>query len=275
MPVLSVVTAGYKPTAEFLPEAIESVAVQELPPGWVLEWIFQEDGDKPGLAGFFESVEYAQHESNGAQLGVATTRNLALARATGDLVQVLDQDDILLPGALGTLIPLFEREPIHWAIGQADDLMPSGQRVAWESAMPYGVLEPGAVNRWASEHGGNWPIHCANLMMRTSSVRALGGWGAGPTDDDLILFAALSELTPGYNVDAVTWLYRQHAQQAHLADTWRTNSANGRRIAMQRVRALKSAGLVLDSHAPLVVGQADLSALSIGQPLKEAPPGDL
>lgn len=50
---------------------------------------------------------------------------------------------------------------------------------------------------------GNWPIHCAGLMMRTATLRALGGWAATPADDDLAMFAALSKVVDGYNDPAL------------------------------------------------------------------------
>jgi hypothetical protein len=34
-------------------------------------------------------------------------------------------------------------------------------------------------------------------MSRTQVIRALGGWVSGPGDDDLIMFAGLSEITTG------------------------------------------------------------------------------
>lgn len=111
---------------------------------------------------------------------------LALSRATGDLIQVLDQDDVLLPSALASLIPLFDGTPIHWAVGQADDLMPDGRRIEWESALPYGTIAAGTVNAWAEAHEANWPIHCAGLMLRTTALRAVGGWIGLPADEECL-----------------------------------------------------------------------------------------
>ncbi len=243
MPTVSILTAAYAPTAKYLPDTIASVGGQVPPDGWQLEWVVQEDGAEPALAGLVAELPNVQYEANNAQLGLAQTRNVALSRATGELVHVLDHDDVLLPGALAALVPHFEDNSIHWAIGQADDLTPDGQRVPYESALPYGVLAAGQVNEWAGEHGGNWPIHCAGLIMRTASVRALGGWVASPADDDVAMFAALSELTNGYNEPAVTWLYRHHPDQTHRTARWKAWSTAGRRIALQRAAAVRVTGL--------------------------------
>ena len=243
LPTISIITAAYAPSAAYLRETIASVQTQELPAGWRLEWIVQEDGAAPSLAHQFARVPCVRYEANGAQLGIAATRNLGLSRATGDLVQVLDCDDVLLPGALKSLIPKFVEHRIHWAVGQADDLMPDGSRVEWKSALPYGVVPAGSVNQWAEEHGGNWPIHCAGLMLRAVSLRAIGGWVGLPGDEDIAMFAALSEITDGYNFDGVTWLYRQHPQQVTRSKATRQLSEGCRRLSLQRVKALQMAGL--------------------------------
>jgi glycosyltransferase involved in cell wall biosynthesis len=260
---ISVITAAYAPLARYFAETIDSVLSQELPPQWELEWLVQEDGTDPQLAGVVTGLPGVSYSTNQAHAGIATTRNLALARATGDLVQVLDHDDILLPGALARLIPRFEDPLIHWVVGQADDLMSDGTRRPYESALPFGMIEAGAVNTWAIEHDGNWPIHCAGLVLRTHLVRAFGGWGAVPVDDDVMMFSALSECAAGYNDPSITWLYRIHDQQTSRSGTWRERSADGRRIALQRVQAIRAAGVTItrdgssvESARPVHVGPA-------------------
>lgn len=242
---VSIITAAYAPLSTYFKATIESVRAQELPEGWELEWLVQEDGEHPDLEGVVAGVPGIKYAANNAHTGISATRNLALTRATGDIVQVLDHDDVLLPGALKTLLPRFDDPSIHWVVGQADDLLPDGTRREYESALPFGRVAAGAVNTWAIEHGGNWPIHCAGLLMRTQLVRACGGWGGVPVDDDIVMFSALSEIADGYNDPATTWLYRIHEQQTHKSAQWRERSADGRRIAMQRVQALRATGLAI------------------------------
>jgi glycosyltransferase involved in cell wall biosynthesis len=264
MPIVSILTAAYAPTATYLSETIASVREQIPPTGWSLEWIVQEDGVDPRLADHVTELPYARYQANNTRLGLSQTRNLGLSRAIGDLVQVLDHDDVLLPGALATLVSRFVDYPIHWAIGQADDLTPDGTRVAYESALPYGVLPAGHVNAWATEHDGNWPIHCAGLMMRTDYLRALGGWVASPADDDVAMFAALSELTNGYNEPTVTWLYRHHPEQTHRTPEWRAWSTAGRRIALQRIAAVQGTGLYVDPECSLPSDNGINSPIEVG-----------
>lgn len=243
MPLLSVITAAYGPSANFLPETIASVLSQELPDNWEIEYLIQEDGAVPVLQELQSKDSRVKYSANGDQLGVAVTRNMALNRAQGELTQLIDHDDLLLPQAFTALVPRFLEHQIHWAIGQADDLMPDGSRRAYPAALPFGVTRPGTVNDWATEHEGNWPVHCAAMMARTTTLRALGGWAATPSDDDIALFSALFELTPGFQEEALTWLYRQHDAQTHRSPQWKHQSQNGRQFAIQRINAIRTTGL--------------------------------
>lgn len=266
MPLVSIITAAYAPSADYLAETVASVRDLDAVPGWDVEWVVQEDGDRPVLGEWFSGVDGVRYGANRAQLGIAATRNFALSRASGSLVRVLDSDDVLLPNALSSVLPHFRNGRIHWAVGQADDLMPDGARMPWTSAFPYGVVPAGDVNRWAEAHDGNWPIHCAGLTMRTSSVRALGGWAGVPNDEDTVLFAALCEITDGYNHPAVTWLYRQHPGQMTRSEIWRAFSAHGRRMALRRVRAMRQLGVAFSGTVALDHVEADVR---IGPSLKE------
>ena len=243
VPTISVITAAYAPTAEYIIETAESISGAQLPTGWDLEWVVQEDGDKPELRETVTRYPFAKYAAIGRQYGTASTRNLALSRASGVLIQALDQDDLLLPGVFTTLIPRFAQHRIAWAIGQADDLLPDGSRRVYPSPIDFGMQRAGEINRWAQEHDGNWPIHCATLMMRTEPLRALGGWTGLPGDDELATFAALSEIADGYYDQELTWLYRHHSQQMHRTAAANERSAICRRAALQRARAAARTGL--------------------------------
>jgi glycosyltransferase involved in cell wall biosynthesis len=274
VPTISVITAAYAPSAHYIAETIASVAAQELPQGWSLQWVVQEDGVTPVLEKHFAGIPYVSYEASGQQLGIAATRNLALSRVTGSLVRVLDSDDVLLPNALATIVPRFEQNPIHWAVGQADDLMADGTRVPWKSDLPFGIVSAGAVNRWAAAHGGNWPIHCAGLTMRTDSLRAIGGLAGTPNDEDTVMFAALSEVTTGYNDEAVVWLYRQHPAQVTRTTTWRQQSEASRRIALQRLRAVQSVGLAFSAESGQGFRDTAAEVIHVGPAQKDHDKGE-
>lgn len=268
MPLLSVLTAVHLAGSGFLAETRASVLSLQLPPDWDLEWVVQEDGPASGEIGeALSGDDRIKHAANGTSLGAATTRNLALARVSGALVQNLDADDLLLPGSAATLITaLTAQVSAHWAVGQADDLLPDGSRKSFPPDLPFGLVPAGQANDWAAQHGGNWPIHCAGVMYRTASVRALGGWVAVPFDEDLIMFAALSEVTDGWFDESLTWLYRQHDAQLVRSEKNEAWSETGRRIAMQRARAVELAALSLSGR-----GVDAASAVDIAPSRKSAP----
>lgn len=244
MPLISIVTAAWSGTItpEHLRVCADSVCRQQLPHGWRLEWIVQEDGDSPSLTPELIDVPVADYRALGAHLGVAITRNLALSRCRGEFVQVLDADDVLMPDALARMVHAFDDPTIHWAVGQADDLMPDGSRIAFPAALPYGRVAAGAVNRWSRDHEGAWPIHPAGLMVRTTTLRAIGGWYALPHGEDIAMLTALTEMADGWHQPPpVTWLYRQHDRQVTRTSPWRHDVELGcRLIALQREQAVRS-----------------------------------
>lgn len=247
MPLLSVLTAAHAGRADLLARAGESVATQQLPEGWRLEWVVQEDGPSPSLAPVVERFPFARHSAHGEQLGIATTRNLALTRVDGELVHVLDSDDELLPNAVSVAVEAFDAYPaVHWVAAQADDLLPDDSRRSFALEYPAGYVEPGKINEFTVERGEP-PIHCAGLTMRTRTVRALGGWAANPRSEDSALFVALAELTPGYITSEVTWLHRLHTAQTTGEQAWRTLRAESMIMVRQRLAALRELGLELDA----------------------------
>lgn len=99
--------------AQFLAEAWESVAGQEMPPGWDRQWVVQEDGTDAELANRMpddKRVTYAAGRAGGP----AVARTISLARADGDLVKVLDADDVLAP-ALSAATSRFSPRIRTWA----------------------------------------------------------------------------------------------------------------------------------------------------------------
>lgn len=237
--VLSVITAAYAPIADHFIDTSLSVAGQQAPAGWELEWIVQEDGESPRLRGIVDAVPIARYAANNARLGIAVTRNLALSRARGEVVQILDHDDVLLPLALAQMAAHFDDDTIHWAIGQADDLHPDRSRHKYTSTLPFGRIRAGVPGTWAIANSGQWPIHCAGLLMRVDALRVVGGWAGLAVDDDVAMFSAISECGDGINDPRTTWLYRKHQRQTHRSAAWLARGSEGRHVALQRIKAIR------------------------------------
>jgi glycosyltransferase involved in cell wall biosynthesis len=94
----------------FVGEAIESVLAQDVPPG-EMEVLVVDDGSTDDTAAqvarFGERVRYVRKE-NGGQ---ASALNVGFAEARGEIVIMLDGDDLWLPGKLRRVVEAFERNP--------------------------------------------------------------------------------------------------------------------------------------------------------------------
>jgi glycosyltransferase involved in cell wall biosynthesis len=247
MPLVSVLTPVHAERAEFLAEAGESLAGQDMPDGWELEWLVQEDGPASTPADVAQRFPFSRYQASGESLGVNIARNVALARANGSLVHVLDSDDLLLPNALRTAVDAFDAHPrIHWVTGQAHDLLPDSSRRAFAAPLEPGVIEPGVMTQLILD-SGKPAAPCAGLTARTDTVRAFGGWVATPRGGDLALVVALAETTPGFMPPEITWLYRRHPGQITGQAGWTGLQAESMTLVRQRIAALRRLGVRLDA----------------------------
>jgi hypothetical protein len=82
-------------------------------------------------------------------------------------------------------------------------------------------MRAGRLSQWMRDHGGSVPIPCARMTIRTTTLRAIGGWQALPIGEDVDLLAGLAELTDGWQSSETAWLYRQHPDQISRSDRQR------------------------------------------------------
>jgi glycosyltransferase involved in cell wall biosynthesis len=238
MPLCSIITAASSSHARFTSECWSSIAAQRDLGSWELEWCVQEDGVTPRLRERLPVDERIRYAAVCLQHGAATTRNLALARARGEVVRVLDQDDLLLPFALRDQLGAFEACPrAAWVAGRAADLLPDGSTRLVEVELPAGVVEPGALLR-AWQETGIFPVHTAGVGFRTAVARAFGGWAALPRSEDLSLLAAISTVFAGVFMPNVTFLYRQWAGQMTRTESFASAQEAAWRSVRQRADAL-------------------------------------
>ncbi|MQA07455.1 MAG: glycosyltransferase [Pseudonocardiaceae bacterium] len=251
MPLLSVITAGYAPKSDYLKDTVISVLEQDVPPGWEFEWLFQEDGTTPCLGDLVQQVPQARYEANDRSFGIAATRNLALSRGRGDLLRVLDHDDVLLPGALSKAITHFvEHQGIHWLLTASDEIDFAGKRYSCPPPPMSGWLPRGSMGP-ITDSNGRWSVYSAGLTARLDTVRALGGWMAAPRSEDVGLVTALAEVADGYIDPCAGWLYRRHPVQTHLDDDWQARESQAATLVTQRLAAMRSAGVMLRNTASL------------------------
>ncbi|MER5517521.1 glycosyltransferase family 2 protein [Streptomyces sp. NPDC002763] len=207
--VVTVVTAVHAPSARFLPEAYESLCAQRLPDGWEWQWLVQEDGYGDEVRRYVPDdarVSFRQGRTGGP--GVA--RTIALARAEGPYVKILDADDQLTPGALARDLAVLEARPeIGWATSRVLDLLPDGATAGFPGDPEEGPIERGAVLDFWTANGFLAQVHPASLFVRRELLLALGGWMALPASEDTGLLLALNAVSRGWFTAEAGLLYRK------------------------------------------------------------------
>jgi len=212
--LVSVITPVYNPNAGHLTDAYESLASQQMPDGWAWQWVVQEDG----LEGTVEALlplDPRISVGSGRHGGPGTARTLALSRADGELVKVLDADDRLTPGALSRdIAALSTHTHIGWTTSRVLDLLPDGSTVGFDQDPPSGLIARGAVFEHWRNHDFRAQVHPATLCIRRSLLLALGGWMALPASEDTGLLIAASVLSTGYFISETGLLYRKWSGQS-------------------------------------------------------------
>ncbi|MBI5881666.1 MAG: glycosyltransferase [Elusimicrobia bacterium] len=113
----------------FLPEAIDSVLAQDFPAREV-EVVVADDGSTDDsreiIKGYGDRVKPVLLEHQGQ----AEAFNRGIAAASGEIVCLLDSDDVWLPGKLSAVAPLFDDPGVgvvqHWLDDVSRDLKPLG-----------------------------------------------------------------------------------------------------------------------------------------------------
>jgi glycosyltransferase involved in cell wall biosynthesis len=240
MRTVSVITPVHEISAPYLVEAYKSLNDQEMPDGWQWRWLVQEDGEAGTIADFLPDDPRISY-STGRAGGPGVARTLALARADGELVKVLDADDQLTEGALARDIAILdEHQDVGWSTARVLDLLPDGSIQSWEhSDPPDGPIERGQVyHYWRNQH--RLPVHPATLCIRRQLLLALGGWMALPTSEDTGLLIALNIVARGYFIGQPALLYRKWPGQitGHASHVDPCQRAERDRIIRARAEAL-------------------------------------
>ncbi|MFD6950629.1 glycosyltransferase [Nocardiopsis sp. TSRI0078] len=241
---VSVVTAVHAPGAGFLPQAYESLSGQALPDGWDWQWVVQEDGETDAVRPYVPDDPRVSF-GRGRPGRAGTARTMALSRAEGEFVKVLDADDRLTPGALARDIGALTRTPgTCWTTSRALDLMPDGSTVGHEGDPPEGPVERGAVLDSWKAHGLRLPVHPATLCVRRDLLLALGGWMALPASEDTGLLLALNAVSRGWFTARTGLLYRKWPGQVTAAASHTDEHERNARTAVveARARALAETG---------------------------------
>ncbi len=248
---ISVVTAAYRPVPEYLLTAYESLAAQGMPDGWAWQWVIQEDDQAGEVERILPPGDDRISVAGGRHSGASIARTMCLARATGELVKVLDADDVLTPGALARDIAVLEGHPeVGWATSRVLDLLPDGSMTGFDDDPPPGVIEAGSLLDHWREHDYRPRVHPVTLCARRCLVVMLGGWMPLPASGDTGLLLALSAVSAGYFIGDPGLLYRKWPGQATAQPGYNEPAERAARMRIIEARAIALAAL-RQQHQPV------------------------
>lgn len=173
-----------------------------------VEWLIQEDGVDPvGVPEQLLVDPRVSYRANHMHLGAGGTRTMALLRARGDLVALLDADDVFAPEALETYSACFDPDT-GWAYGQC---------VAWGDSSTY--LERSVLEARTYAAGellevarllGHLPMYSLPGCYKRSLLERIGGWPSIPRDEDTTVQLSALASANGVVLSESVYIKRQH-----------------------------------------------------------------
>ena len=149
-------------------------------------------------------------------IGMAPARNLGMQQATGEFVTLLDDDDVLLPAALGTQLRVFAEHPEYGSVhGQAQLTDMDG--TPFNEPIPVWPRPSG----WIFEDVLTYFPQIGTMLTRATAIADVGGMDGsltGDTDWDWVL--RIARRHPIGRVPVPVVLFRQRGDIAETM-SWR------------------------------------------------------
>ncbi len=212
--ILSVLMSAWR-SAAWVEQAMHSVLDQRLPPGWTIELLVAVDACPPTAIAARRvhdaRVTVVELAENG---GTYRALNTLLALARGELVAVLDSDDVALEGRFARQIAALEAEPgLDYVGGQ---IARTDARLERPEAMP---PYPAAPAEAFAQHKPAMSCH-GTLTTRRSFYDRLGGYDDTRVGGDWeLMLRALALGMRGRNLPSIDIHRRQHDDQLTRAKT--------------------------------------------------------
>lgn len=237
--------------AEFLTDLYASVRAQQLPPGWKLEWVVQEDGAQPALAGVVNQIvgkdPRVSYRAHGMKGGPAIARNQAFHASRGEVVFPIDHDDYLEPGGLSALITaLEEHADAAWATGRTYELDEKLARSERSDLVGPGLVPAGHTLEIWNTQGISTPWYPTATAYRRWAVELFGGWPANVAAEDTELLACITTAWDGVVVAAHTMTRRRWSGQITKDPVVIDAGVDARRVRHNRatlINAWRTCGL--------------------------------
>jgi glycosyltransferase involved in cell wall biosynthesis len=208
LPRISIVTPSYN-QGQYLPETIESVLGQDYPN---LEYIIIDGGSTDGSVDVIKQYEsHLAYWVSEKDSGQSEAINKGLRRASGDLFNWINSDDVLFPGALWRIAEAHARHP------EVELLVGCGARSDAEGRIIRVTAPPSRFSLAPS----NWSffLYQQAVFIATEAAKRVGGMREDlPLIMDTDLYYRLFQAGCRYRrVDALIGMIREHAEAKGVA----------------------------------------------------------
>jgi glycosyltransferase involved in cell wall biosynthesis len=222
----------------FLREAVEGILKQTFRD---FEFIVVDDASADGSWEILESLAAADPRMvlmrNGENLGVARSRNAAIAVARGRFLACQDADDVSLPGRLASQVRFMDANPDVGLLGTMPEFIDEAGRVIPSSNYPQ-LFDNGTLQ----ERLPDTNCFCAgSVMLRRELLAAVGDYDQDlAPSEDYDLWLRVAEVTRLANLPQRLYLYRRHSGSA--STNWRYLQMQNKAIALERAMERRYAG---------------------------------
>ena len=207
----------------WLPETLQTVSAQTFED---FEVVLVDDGGDDDLAGWVATLgDDRLRVVRQDNAGVAAARNRGIAEARGELVALLDSDDLWFPHTLASMVERYDE-----AVAESDGDPPVGLVYGWyqvsdEHGEPVGRVEARRAEGLAWERFVvTNPVSSSAVLMPTEAVLAVGGFEVNtdrerhPIDvEDWDLWIRMADRYRVAMVPRVLHLYRRHGDNSSIA----------------------------------------------------------
>ncbi len=224
---VSVITAVCDPPVDALEECLRSVATQHVTGGF--EHVIVDDASTdPAVIARLDTAAHDSHvrlERRAGRGGIVAASNDALALAQGDVVVLVDHDDVLAANALAVMAEQFADETCDLAYSDHDLIRPDGR-----------LADPFYKPDFSPERlrHQNYITHL--VAIRRSLVVEVGGFRSGfdgAQDHDLLLRVS-ERARRVVHVPQVLLHWRQHARSVSLDPLAKADAYERGRVAVEQ-----------------------------------------
>lgn len=205
--------------AQYIEETLQSVYAQTLAPSARIEIIVVDDGSTDGSPALLERHRDRCTVVLGPNRGASAARQTALERATGEHIQYLDADDLLLPRALELQTRALEESGADVAYGDWQRFTRNAHGAFVHADVVASRIDAVYSDPEVACFGAFWAPPAALLYRRTLTARMPAWHGALPVIQDArylqdaafagAKFVHVPELVALYREDAANSLSRQ------------------------------------------------------------------